>query len=129
MCDGYPELCPSPTCREPLNPACNETLPAIQSVLAELAALSLDDALHLGGDEVNGACWAQSPLVEAWMAAHGMNSTDQVRGRPASGAGGGWARDLHLLRVRCSARCTSTSFLRRMAWLSTSGSRRSDGRR
>lgn len=127
MCDGYPELCPSPTCREPLNPACNETLPAIQAVLAELAALSLDDALHLGGDEVNGACWAQSPQVEAWMAAHGMNSTDQVR-VPAS-AGGRGARYLHLLRVRCFARCTSTSFLRRMAWPSTSGSRRSDGRR
>lgn len=78
MCDGYPELCPSPTCREPLNPAYNGTLPAVQAVLAELAALSLDDALHLGGDEVDGTCWAQSPQVAAWMADHGMNSTDQV---------------------------------------------------
>lgn len=104
MCDGYPELCPSPTCREPLNPAYSGTLPAVQAVLAELAALSLDDALHLGGDEVDGTCWAQSPQVAAWMADHGMNSTDQVsaprRGRPCRGA----PRTLGGL----CARCTST---------------------
>lgn len=111
MCVGYPDLCPSLTCREPLNPASNETLPAIQTVLSELAGLSLDDTLHLGGDEVDGACWQQSPQIVAWMAAHGLNNTDEVgkmRGSP-------WyvrfVSDADTVRVSCNLNITF-SFLR-----------------
>jgi hexosaminidase len=78
MCDAYPSLCPSPTCREPLNPASPDTIPAITSVIQALAGVQIDDAIHLGGDEVNPACWAQSAEVQAWMAQQGYNSTDQI---------------------------------------------------
>jgi hexosaminidase len=78
MCDAYPSLCPSPTCREPLNPASADTLPAISSVLDALSGVQIDDVLHLGGDEVDPTCWADSPQVQDWMRAQGLNSTDGI---------------------------------------------------
>lgn len=72
MCDGYPELCPSLTCREPLNPASNATLPALTSVIGTLANVSIDDVIHLGGDEVNPTCWNESSVIRQWMIDHGM---------------------------------------------------------
>lgn len=34
-CAGYPEICPSATCLQPLNPASNLTFPLITSLLGE----------------------------------------------------------------------------------------------
>ncbi len=69
LCIGYPEVCPSPTCTMPLNPASPDTLPLINAVLKELVALAPDTYFHLGGDEVNTDCWTNTPAIVAWMAA------------------------------------------------------------
>ena len=56
-------------------------------------ATPADAFLHLGGDEVDEACWASSPAVRAWMTAQGMgNDTDLVYEwfvQQASSRGGG----------------------------------------
>ena len=52
-CVGYPEICPSPSCKSPLNPASNFTWELLTSFIDEAAKLFLDDHIHLGGDEVN----------------------------------------------------------------------------
>lgn len=69
LCIGYPEVCPSPTCTMPLNPASPDTLTLINAVLKELVALAPDTYFHLGGDEVNTDCWTNTPAIVAWMAA------------------------------------------------------------
>ena len=84
-CTGYPEICPSPRCRSPLNVANNETFDRINSLLEVIHATLNPNApptlapgdgtptnalpvqecthlfpggmMHLGGDEVNtGPC-------------------------------------------------------------------------
>jgi hexosaminidase len=77
VCIGYPEICPSPTCTMPLNPASPDTLPVVNAILKELAALTPDNYFHLGGDEVNTDCWSQTPSIVAWMNAHNY-TTDQT---------------------------------------------------
>ena len=84
MCVSYPDFCcGGHTGGSPLSPVPdangkNITLDAIANVLGELASLSPDEFFHLGGDEVSQACWNSTPAVRAWMAAHGMNTTDEV---------------------------------------------------
>ena len=84
----------------------NVSLVAIEAVLDEIAALSPDNCMHLGGDEVDQTCWQNDPATQvrscalearqrgwrldrrheprpfaaqAWMTAHGMgNNTDLV---------------------------------------------------
>ena len=57
-CVGYPEICPSPKCKEPLNPASNATFTLIESLLGECTGYKSGQGLfpynmlHLGGDEV-----------------------------------------------------------------------------
>jgi hexosaminidase len=87
MCVSYPELCPSAACgpsgNSPLSPVPdasgnNVALNAIQAVLGEIAARSPDEFFHLGGDEVDQACWANTPAVQTWMKQNGINTTDGV---------------------------------------------------
>jgi hexosaminidase len=72
-CKGYPDICPSPTCLQPLNPATQATFALITSLLRELtggsrgSGLFFDNLLHLGGDEVNTTCWTATPDVKSWM--------------------------------------------------------------
>ena len=89
MCFGYNELCctyagcgwPS---NSPLTPVPdaqgkNVSLDAIEAVLNEIASISPDDFMHLGGDEVNQVCWQNDTAVRAWMLQQGMgNNTDLV---------------------------------------------------
>jgi len=77
VCVGYPDICPSPTCTMPLNPASANTLPTVQAVLQEIAALTFDNYFHLGGDEVDTSCWSSTPSIVAWMNAHNY-TTDQT---------------------------------------------------
>jgi hexosaminidase len=73
-CVGYPEVCPSPTCTMPLNPASPATFELIESMLGEctgktpLAGLFPESMIHLGGDEVKTKCWSKTPSVAAWLA-------------------------------------------------------------
>ena len=79
-CTGYPEVCPSPTCLQPLNVAHDATFELIDDLLGECtggaksasgapSGLFPDDFIHLGGDEVDTSCWTSTPDVAAWLTA------------------------------------------------------------
>ena len=63
-CKGYPEICPSATCLEPLNPANNATFELLNDLMEDLTGgtrgtgLFPDNVIHLGG----GATPPPSPL-------------------------------------------------------------------
>lgn len=79
-CKAYPALCPADCAWDagdnsvPLSPASNDTLPFLEAALAQLAALSGDAFLHLGGDEVTPDCWQLDAAVQAWCAARGLST-------------------------------------------------------
>lgn len=85
-CAGYPEICPSATCLQPLNPASNLTFPLITSLLGECAGSNNDGQaalfpyklLHLGGDEVNYSCWESSAEIQSWETANGLNGSEDT---------------------------------------------------
>ena len=66
-CKGYPEICPSKTCTQPLNPSTNETFDFIKRLVASASELFPDDYIHLGGDEVDTKCWKESSNISSWM--------------------------------------------------------------
>lgn len=82
-CAGYPEICPSSTCLQPLNVATNKTFDLISGLLAEMtgakasapgqpSGLFPDNLIHLGGDEVNTDCWSSTPSIAQWLKARGL---------------------------------------------------------
>lgn len=84
-CKGYPEVCPSESCTQPLNVATNATFDLITSVLKECTGgaksqpdkpmgLFPDNFIHLGGDEVNTGCWTKTASVANWLAEHNMTA-------------------------------------------------------
>ena len=86
-CKGYPEICPSTSCTEPLNVANNATFDLIESVLGECtgkqasakgapSGLFPDNMIHLGGDEVNTACWTKSSEISKWLSERNMSADD-----------------------------------------------------
>jgi len=87
-CAGYPEICPSTTCTQPLNVANNKTFDLITDLLHECTGgvassqgkpspgLFKDNFIHLGGDEVNTDCWTKTPAVASWLAKQGMSADD-----------------------------------------------------
>ena len=66
-CVGYPNVCPSPSCTTPLNPATNDTFDLISTLITESKGLWPDDYMHLGGDEVRANCWESVPAVANWL--------------------------------------------------------------
>ena len=78
-CKGYPEVCPSTTCLQPLNVANQATFDLIESTLKECTGgvaskpknpspgVFKDNFIHLGGDEVDTSCWSSTPSVKAWL--------------------------------------------------------------
>lgn len=81
-CTGMPELCPAPTgrCRQPLNPAINETFETIEAVLRDVVSVLDDEFIHLGEDEFakDYACWLSSPSITAWLKTQGDWSADDA---------------------------------------------------
>jgi len=86
-CAGYPEVCPSASCQQPLNVANNETFELITDLLSEMtggatsqpgapSGLFPDDFIHLGGDEVDTSCWSKTPAIAAWLQKQGMTADD-----------------------------------------------------
>lgn len=100
-CRGHPEVCPSAACAEPLSPASGATSPLLAALLDELvgrpaarlapadesarrpdsraaaraahrSGLFTERLLHLGGDEVDTACWARSAAIVAWLRARNL---------------------------------------------------------
>ncbi len=58
FCAGHPEVCPSPSCLEPLNPATEATFDLLRGLFSDItggtrgSGLFPDNMMHLGGDEV-----------------------------------------------------------------------------
>lgn len=83
-CAGYPDICPSKICHQPLNPASNETFALIESLLGECAGTTIPKALfpygllHLGGDEVSYACWLASSEIQQWQTEQGYTSSEET---------------------------------------------------
>lgn len=72
VCVGYPDACPAPNCTAPLNPASPTSLAVVSGVIQEWASIFPSRVMHLGGDEVDTSCWAASPSIMAWLAAHNL---------------------------------------------------------
>lgn len=85
-CKGYPQLCPQDCDWDagansvPLAPASNDTWKMLADTLAELAALSPDAFLHLGGDEVDETCWNLDGPTQAWVKANGLSGVGAIYG-------------------------------------------------
>eukprot|EP00940_MAST-03C_sp_MAST-3C-sp2_P000220 g220.t1 len=78
-CKGYPEICPSPTCTQPLNVANNKTFDVIDGLLEESSGkngLFKDEFVHLGGDEVDTSCWTKSSSIRRWLSQRNMTADD-----------------------------------------------------
>ena len=85
-CKGYPEICPSgapdgkPSCTEPLNPATNATYELLDDLMQDLTGgvrgtgLFPDNVVHLGGDEVNTACYESTPSIAKWLKQKGLTA-------------------------------------------------------
>ena len=70
-CKGHPEICPSPTCTQPLNVASNATFELIEDLLHQCTGgvasapgkpspgIFKDNFIHLGGVRIPSSC-AQS---------------------------------------------------------------------
>lgn len=83
-CAGYPSLCPSTSCLEPLNVANPDTFAYIKDLLMEMTGgvpskpqqpspgLFKDNFIHLGGDEVDTSCWSSTPSIAQWMQQQGF---------------------------------------------------------
>ena len=83
-CTGYPEICPSDTCLQPLDPSSEVTFELIEALLGEctgnapLKGLFPYSMLHLGGDEVDYSCWTRSTQVQEWAKQQGYTSNEDI---------------------------------------------------
>ena len=82
---GYPDLASGPGPYEigkhfgvfdpVMDPSRESTYEFLEGFLGEMARLFPDTYFHIGGDEVNGKQWAQSPGVQAFAKQHGFKDT------------------------------------------------------
>ncbi|PIN07941.1 Beta-N-acetylhexosaminidase [Handroanthus impetiginosus] len=73
---GYPDVWPSPSCREPLDVSKNFTFDLISGILADMRKIFPFELFHLGGDEVHYDCWNSTPHVKQWLQDHNMTAKD-----------------------------------------------------
>ncbi|KAJ6357794.1 hypothetical protein OIU78_005600 [Salix suchowensis] len=73
---GYPDLWPSPSCREPLDVANNFTFDVISGIMTDLRKIFPFGLFHLGGDEVNTDCWNSTSHVKQWLLDHNMTTKE-----------------------------------------------------
>ncbi|BAT83080.1 hypothetical protein VIGAN_04018100 [Vigna angularis var. angularis] len=73
---GYPDLWPSPSCREPLDVSKNFTFDVISGILTDIRTIFPFELFHLGGDEVNTDCWRSTPHIKEWLQNHNMTARD-----------------------------------------------------
>ncbi|CAL0314657.1 unnamed protein product [Lupinus luteus] len=73
---GYPDLWPSPSCREPLDVSKTFTFDVISGILTDLRKIFPFELFHLGGDEVNTSCWRDTSHVKEWLQNHNMTAKD-----------------------------------------------------
>ncbi|CAN1853265.1 Beta-hexosaminidase 3 [Linum perenne] len=72
---GYPSLWPSKHCQEPLDISKEFTFRVIDGILSEFSKIFKFKFVHLGGDEVNTACWTSTPHIKNWLKEHKMNAS------------------------------------------------------
>ncbi|KAG6665727.1 beta-hexosaminidase 1 [Carya illinoinensis] len=73
---GYPDLWPSPSCREPLDVTKNFSFDVISGILTDMRKIFPFELFHLGGDEVNTDCWTSTPHVKQWLQDRNMTTKD-----------------------------------------------------
>lgn len=77
-----PEMCPSETCKNPLDPSKDYTFDVIDRILTDLLGNDIHEGLfpneymHIGGDEVDVSCWNEVDHVKQWMAARNYTAND-----------------------------------------------------
>ncbi|CAN0904240.1 Beta-hexosaminidase 3 [Linum grandiflorum] len=64
---GYPSLWPSRHCQEPLDVSKEFTFRVIDGILSDFSKMFKFKFVHLGGDEVNTACWTSTPHIKNWL--------------------------------------------------------------
>lgn len=89
MLVGYPELAslPGPYVMGPdrnvdlatLDPTREETYQFLSRFVEEMSTLFPDRYFHTGGDEVNGAQWAQNSKIQAFMKEHGFKDKTDLQ--------------------------------------------------
>jgi len=90
MLVGYPELAAMPgpyamgadldTMNATLDPTREEVYQFLGRLLDEMASLFPDAYFHTGGDEVNGAQWAQNAKIQAFMKTRGLKDKHDLQG-------------------------------------------------
>jgi len=82
-CVGYPGVCPSPSCTQPLNPATEDAFDLMTSFFGELTgdngrtnSIFFDNFFHLGGDEVDTSCWTETPFINNWLNQNNYTAND-----------------------------------------------------
>ncbi|KAM1028634.1 hypothetical protein EV1_040862 [Malus domestica] len=73
---GYPDLWPSPSCREPLDVSKDLSLDVISGILTDMRKIFPFELFHLGGDEVNTTCWNTTQHVKQWLEERNMTTKD-----------------------------------------------------
>ena len=86
---AYPEMAAMPgpyalggdanSMRATIDPTREETYQFLGRLLTEMAALFPDPYFQAGGDEVNGAQWAENSEIQAFMQAHGFNNKHDLQ--------------------------------------------------
>ncbi|KAJ0245774.1 Beta-hexosaminidase 1 [Hirschfeldia incana] len=76
---GYPDLWPSPTCREPLDVTKNFTFDVISGILSDMRKIFPFEFFHLGGDEVNTDCWKNTTHIKEWLQGRNFTSKDAYK--------------------------------------------------
>ncbi|KAF3433775.1 hypothetical protein FNV43_RR24878 [Rhamnella rubrinervis] len=77
--NGYPDIWPSPSCREPLDVSKNFTFDVISGLLSDMKKIFPFELFHLGGDEVNTDCWNSTPHVKQWLQDHNLTTKEAYR--------------------------------------------------
>jgi hexosaminidase len=62
-----------------LDPTRESTYKFLNAFLGEMAQLFPDPYIHIGGDESNGKQWRANPRIQAFMRAHGLNTTQELQ--------------------------------------------------
>jgi hexosaminidase len=87
---AYPELAGAPGPYEierkwgvfdpTMDPTREYTYTFLESFIAEMAALFPDQFFHIGGDEVNGKQWKNSPHIQAFLREHNLKDNHALQG-------------------------------------------------
>jgi len=64
----------------PLDPTNNRTYDFVQKVLEEVSQLFPDRTIHLGGDEVDFACWKSNPDIKQFMLESDIDDYKKLEG-------------------------------------------------